>query len=61
MDNKKITTLVPDELRNDLQSYGMVRYIFGVCGYCAFILEVYIVYDIILICFTVGGFIYKVS
>ena len=54
---KNITILVPDECVNVLKSYCNVRYLVECLGHSAYILEFYIVFDIILICLTDDCFI----
>ena len=58
---KNITTLVPGEYVNILKSYCKVRYLVECLGYSAFILELYIAFDIILICLTGDCFINKLK
>ena len=58
---KNITTLVPGECVNLLKSYCKVCYLVECLGHSVFILEFYIAFDIILICFTGGSFVNKLT
>ena len=58
---KNITTLVPGKCVNILKSYLKVRYLFECLGQSAFILELYIAFDIFLICLTGDCFINKLK
>ena len=61
METKNITTLVPGVCVNILKSYCMVRYLVECFGHCAFILEFYIDFAIILICLTGDCFMNKLK
>ena len=58
---KSITTLVPGECVNILKSYFKVRYLFECLGHSTFILELYVAFDIFLICLTGDCFINKLK
>ena len=58
---KNVTTLVPGKCVNILKRYCKGRYLVKWLRHSAFILEFYIAFDIILICFTCDCFIDKLK